>query len=99
MTGNGGKIERRGNERVFDYFVLGILAILFVIIIEVMAREAIKPEVLTVLGATLGGVGTAIALAAQHLWGAPKKQADASLRVQAEPTVSPSPEPKAEGVT
>lgn len=65
--------DTRRCDRTFDYFVLAVLVIVFLAIIEVMARREIKPEVLTVLGASLGVVIAGICQAGSHLWGTPKK--------------------------
>ena len=65
--------DERRPTRTFDYAVLVSLLVVFLAILEVMAREAVKPEVLTVLGASLGLVLGGILQSATHLWGAPKK--------------------------
>lgn len=90
--------NRRRTERLFDYVVLGALVLIFVAILEVMARANIKPEVLTVLGGALGVDLALIGNAATHLWGAPKKQTEsgfsASVTSSAPTPVTPTPKPE-----
>ncbi len=63
----------RKTDKLFDYYVVTILSVLFVIIIEAMARQQARPEVITVLGSALGVDLGLIGLAAAHLWNAQKK--------------------------
>lgn len=94
--------NRRRTERLFDYVVLGALVFIFVAILEVMSRKDVRPEVLTVLGGSLGVVLTLIGAAATHLWGSPKKDgpsdpaftATVSSTTPLPPTAAPNPPAK-----
>ncbi len=72
MDQNSRKADRKV-DKMFDYYVVTILSVLFIIIIEAMARQQARPEVITVLGSALGVDLGLIGLAAAHLWNAQKK--------------------------
>lgn len=83
--------HRRKNERIFDYYVLTVLAIIFIIIVEIMGRGTAKDAVLPILGGALSVDLGLIGLAAAHLWNAQKK--DEVSNRSAIPPIDKSPTP------